>query len=86
MRRWRLLLPRLPLDLKAGDRVRLHSTGAYTTTYSAINFNGFDPLKAIDLVTAWSYSSFAAKPSFPGPGMSLHGSNRALMRRTLSIQ
>lgn len=37
---------RLPLDLKAGDRVRLHSTGAYTTTYSAINFNGFDPLKA----------------------------------------
>lgn len=37
---------RLPLDLKAGDRVRLHSTGAYTTTYSAINFNGFDPLRA----------------------------------------
>ena len=37
---------RLPLDLKAGDRVRLHSAGAYTTTYSAINFNGFDPLKA----------------------------------------
>ena len=36
----------LPLDLKAGDRIRLHSTGAYTTTYSAINFNGFDPLKA----------------------------------------
>lgn len=36
----------LPLGLKVGDRVRLHSTGAYTTTYSAINFNGFDPLKA----------------------------------------
>ncbi len=40
-----------------------------------------DPLAAIDLVNAWSYSSHAAKPSFPGPGMSLHGSNRALMRR-----
>jgi pimeloyl-ACP methyl ester carboxylesterase len=25
----------------------------------------------------------AAKPSYPGPGMWLHGSNRALMRRTL---
>ncbi|TDQ84474.1 ornithine decarboxylase [Dongia mobilis] len=37
---------RLPLDLKAGDRVRLYSTGAYTTTYSAVNFNGFDPLRA----------------------------------------
>ena len=40
-----------------------------------------DPLRAIDMVTAWSYSSTAAKPSFPGPGMWLHGSNRALMRR-----
>lgn len=40
-----------------------------------------DPLRAIDLVTAWSYASLAAKPSFPGPGMWLHGSTRALMRR-----
>lgn len=34
----------LPLDLKAGDRVRIHATGAYTTTYSAVCFNGFAPL------------------------------------------
>jgi len=40
-----------------------------------------DPLRAIDMVNAWSHSSIAAKPSFPGPGMWLHGSNRALMRR-----
>ena len=40
-----------------------------------------EPLRAIDMVNAWSYSSLAAKPSFPGPGMWLHGSNRALMRR-----
>ena len=40
-----------------------------------------DPLQAIDMVNAWSFSSHAAKPSFPGPGMSLHGSNRTLMRR-----
>ncbi|MBL8324017.1 MAG: alpha/beta hydrolase [Rubrivivax sp.] len=40
-----------------------------------------DPLRAIDMVNAWSHASHAAKPSYPGPGMSLHGSNRALMRR-----
>jgi ornithine decarboxylase len=36
----------LPLDLAAGDRVELLSTGAYTTTYSAVAFNGFPPLRA----------------------------------------
>ena len=41
------------------------------------------PLKAIDMVNAFSISTLAAKPSFPGPGMWLHGSNRALMRRVL---
>lgn len=40
-----------------------------------------DPPRAIDMVTAWSHSTQAAKPSFPGPGMWLHGSNRALMHR-----
>ena len=40
-----------------------------------------DPLRAIDMVNAWSHASLGAKPSFPGPGMWLHGSNRALMRR-----
>ncbi|HYH37224.1 MAG TPA: type III PLP-dependent enzyme [Azospirillum sp.] len=36
---------KLPLGLKAGDRVRIHATGAYTTTYSAVCFNGFAPLQ-----------------------------------------
>ncbi len=35
----------LPTALKPGDIVRVESTGAYTTTYSAINFNGFAPLQ-----------------------------------------
>jgi pimeloyl-ACP methyl ester carboxylesterase len=39
------------------------------------------PLKAIDMVNSFSISTTAAKPSYPGPGMWLHGSNRALMRR-----
>jgi ornithine decarboxylase len=36
----------LPLALAPGDRVELLSTGAYTTTYSAVGFNGFAPLTA----------------------------------------
>ncbi|WP_029009158.1 type III PLP-dependent enzyme [Azospirillum halopraeferens] len=36
---------RMPADLKAGDRVRIHATGAYTTTYAAVCFNGFAPLQ-----------------------------------------
>ncbi|WP_430461757.1 type III PLP-dependent enzyme [Thalassolituus sp. LLYu03] len=36
----------LPLNLAAGDRMYWFSTGAYTTTYSAIEFNGFPPLKS----------------------------------------
>jgi ornithine decarboxylase len=34
----------LPLDLTDGDFVDILSTGAYTTTYSSIGFNGFAPL------------------------------------------
>lgn len=34
----------LPLALAEGDRVVLHSTGAYTSCYSTVGFNGFDPL------------------------------------------
>jgi len=36
----------MPVNLKVGDKVRILSTGAYTTSYSAVNFNGFEPLKA----------------------------------------
>ncbi len=34
----------LPLNLAIGDRLYWFSTGAYTTSYSAIEFNGFPPL------------------------------------------
>ncbi len=42
------------------------------------------PIKAIDMVNAFSISTLAAKPSFPGPGTWLHGSNQALMQRVLA--
>lgn len=35
---------RLPNDLEAGDHVDIHATGAYTTTYASVGFNGFPPL------------------------------------------
>jgi pimeloyl-ACP methyl ester carboxylesterase len=44
------------------------------------------PLEAIDMVNTFSHSTHAAKPSYPGPGMWLHGSNRALMRRVQAMQ
>ncbi|WGL62058.1 type III PLP-dependent enzyme [Pseudomonas sp. CW003PS] len=36
----------LPLNLSSGDRLYWLSTGAYTTSYSAVEFNGFPPLKS----------------------------------------
>lgn len=45
---------------------------------------GETPLQAIDMVNALSFSSTAAKPSFPGPGAWLHGGNRMLMQRMLN--
>ncbi len=38
---------RLPLSLKVGDKVRILATGAYTTSYAAVNFNGFQPLESV---------------------------------------
>lgn len=34
----------LPVSLSIGDKVLIEGTGAYTTTYSAVAFNGFPPL------------------------------------------
>jgi ornithine decarboxylase len=35
----------LPVSLEIGDKVLIESTGAYTSTYSSVAFNGFAPLK-----------------------------------------
>ncbi len=36
---------KLPLSLKTGDRLYWLTTGAYTSTYASVAFNGFPPLK-----------------------------------------
>jgi ornithine decarboxylase len=35
----------LPISLEIGDKVLIEGTGAYTTTYSAVAFNGLPPLR-----------------------------------------
>ncbi len=37
----------LPLTLKSGDRILIRNTGAYTSTYSSVCFNGFPPLDVV---------------------------------------
>ena len=39
------------------------------------------PAEGIEMVNAFSISSMASKPGYPGPGSWLHGGNRALMHR-----
>ncbi len=36
----------LPITLTVGDEVLIEAAGAYTTTYAAVAFNGFPPLRA----------------------------------------
>ena len=37
----------LPIDLTPGDKFVILSTGAYTTTYSSVAFNGIPPLESV---------------------------------------
>jgi ornithine decarboxylase len=39
----------LPAALEDGDRIRILSAGAYTSSYSSVGFNGFPPLRAVYL-------------------------------------
>jgi pimeloyl-ACP methyl ester carboxylesterase len=45
-----------------------------------------DPAAAIDRVVMYSFSTLAAKPSYPGPGVWLRGAGRALMHQVLAAQ
>ena len=39
----------LPVSLEIGDRVLIEGTGAYTSTYAAVAFNGFAPLRTFHI-------------------------------------
>ena len=36
----------MPISLTIGDEVLIEGTGAYTTTYASVAFNGFEPLRS----------------------------------------
>jgi pimeloyl-ACP methyl ester carboxylesterase len=44
-----------------------------------------DPARAIAMVNAFSHSSLASKPSYPGPGTWLRGAGSALMHRMQTV-
>ena len=39
----------LPVSLAIGDKVLIEATGAYTSTYSSVGFNGYPPLRSVVL-------------------------------------
>jgi ornithine decarboxylase len=39
----------LAVDLQCGDRVEILNTGAYSSSYASVNFNGFPPLRTVCL-------------------------------------
>jgi ornithine decarboxylase len=39
----------LPLDLLCGDRLEILNTGAYSSSYASVSFNGFPPLRMVCL-------------------------------------
>jgi len=43
-----------------------------------------DPIAAIERVISYSFSTLAAKPSYPGPGSWLRGSTRGMMHQVLA--
>src|SRR5258707_366146 len=53
----------LPLDLKVGDKVQILSTGAYTSMYSSVGFNGFQPLRTYCIKTEGRPVGVAARRS-----------------------
>jgi ornithine decarboxylase len=53
----------LPLDLKVGDKIEILSTGAYTSMYSSVGFNGFQPLRTYCIKTEGRPAGGAARRS-----------------------
>lgn len=43
---------RLPVTLRAGDRIEIDAAGAYTASYASTSFNGFPPLRQVFLEVA----------------------------------
>ncbi len=55
-----------------------------SVTDALLNASRDAPHQAIDMVVTYSFSTLAAKPSYPGPGVWLRGAGRGLMRQVLA--
>lgn len=49
---------KLPVDLKIGDKVYWLSTGAYTSSYASVCFNGFPPIKTYYITKEGLFDEF----------------------------
>ena len=69
---------------RATRLVMLGTDYPMSVTKTLLDLGRSDPLAAIDRVVTFSFSTLAAKPSYPGPGVWLRGAGRALMRQVLA--
>jgi len=58
----------LPIDLQVGDQVEVLSTGAYTSSYSSIWFNGIEPLRSYHLPATVHGENHEPIPTVPSLG------------------
>lgn len=56
---------KMPDNLKEGDRVYILSAGAYTASYSSVNFNGFPPLQVYTMGDGKKKKVEKRKPQSP---------------------
>ncbi len=59
----------LPVTLEIGDKLLIEGTGAYTSTYSSVAFNGFPPLKTYPHLIAPRSGPAAPVARFRLPGL-----------------
>ena len=71
---------------RASHLVMLGTAVPMPVPQSLLDLSRDDVMAAIDRVVMFSFSTLAAKPSYPGPGVWLRGAARALMRQVLAAQ
>lgn len=71
---------------RATQLVMLGSCVPMPVPQALLDLSLADTAAAINRVVGFSISTLAAKPSYPGPGVWLHGGSRALMHQVLAAQ
>lgn len=71
---------------RATHLVMLGSCVPMPVPQALLDLSQHDVAAAIDRVVMFSFSTLAAKPSYPGPGVWLRGAGRALMHQVLAAQ